>query len=84
MSESLWTLEDGELHICLAKGEQGATWASAVAGHELQEQEREGDQKRLLLERFQEEARRRRGARLPGWAACWPACWAAHGLLQLV
>lgn len=31
-SDSLWTLEDGTLHIQLAKAEEGATWASAIAG----------------------------------------------------
>jgi hypothetical protein len=31
-SESLWTLEDGVLHLQLAKAEEGATWASAIAG----------------------------------------------------
>lgn len=30
--DSFWTLEDGELHIQLAKAEEGATWASAIAG----------------------------------------------------
>ena len=90
MSESLWTLEDGTLHIQLTKAEEGATWDSAIAGalpgtrpstvpgpgaligaametpppractascagHELQEDQRQADQKRLLLERFQAE-----------------------------
>lgn len=110
-SESLWTLEDGTLHIQLAKAEEGATWASAIAGwcaatvsfdislrtpatlpvlgcrvhawtsllsccvssnavmcphatcwrqlymagHKLQADEQQADQKRLLLERFQAE-----------------------------
>ncbi len=31
-SDSLWTLEDGTLHIQLAKAEEGTTWASAIAG----------------------------------------------------
>lgn len=30
--ESYWTLEDGALHIQLCKAEEGATWASAIAG----------------------------------------------------
>ncbi|KAL4446345.1 hypothetical protein ABPG77_003152 [Micractinium sp. CCAP 211/92] len=54
-SDSLWTLEDGTLHIQLAKAEEGTTWASAIAGHELQADEQQADQKRLLLERFQAE-----------------------------
>lgn len=32
VSESLWTLEDGTLHIQLTKAEEGATWDSAIAG----------------------------------------------------
>lgn len=31
-SDSLWTLEDGVLHLQLAKAEEGATWASAISG----------------------------------------------------
>ena len=31
-SESYWTLEDGVLNIQLTKAEEGATWASAIAG----------------------------------------------------
>lgn len=31
-SDSLWTLEDGTLHIQLTKAEEGATWTSAIAG----------------------------------------------------
>ncbi|PSC70531.1 nudC domain-containing 2 [Micractinium conductrix] len=54
-SDSCWTLEDGTLNILLAKAEEGATWASAIAGHELRGDQQEADQKRLLLERFQEE-----------------------------
>jgi hypothetical protein len=32
VSESLWTLEDGTLHIQLTKAEVDTTWASAIAG----------------------------------------------------
>ncbi|GAB4813227.1 hypothetical protein N2152v2_000273 [Parachlorella kessleri] len=55
VSESVWTLEDSTLHISLAKAEGGATWAAALAGHELGLQQVQGDQKRLMLERFQAE-----------------------------
>ncbi|PRW61363.1 domain-containing 2 [Chlorella sorokiniana] len=53
--DSFWTLDEGELQIQLTKAEEGATWASAIAGHELRDDEQQADQKRLLLERFQEE-----------------------------
>ena len=57
-SESFWTLEDGtQLHIQLAKAEEGQTWGSALQGHELQGDDVQADQKRLLLERFQVEVR---------------------------
>lgn len=55
VSESLWTLEDGVLHIQLAKAQADTTWASAIAGHELRADQQQEDQKRLLLERFQQE-----------------------------
>jgi hypothetical protein len=57
VSESLWTLEDGVLHIQLAKAQADTTWASAIAGHELRADQQQEDQKRLLLERFQQEVR---------------------------
>ena len=47
--------EDGELHIQLQKAEEAATWASAIAGHEATAAERQDDQRRLMLERFQAE-----------------------------
>lgn len=53
VSESLWTLEDSTLHIQLTKAEEGATWASAITGHQLCTTQQEAQQKRLLLERFQ-------------------------------
>jgi len=43
------------LQIQLTKAEEATTWASAIAGHELTEVERQEDQKRLMLERFQVE-----------------------------
>ena len=36
---------------------QGETWESALEGHSLQVTAKDADQKRLLLERFQHEAR---------------------------
>lgn len=54
-SDSVWTLEGGSLCIQLAKAEEAATWASALAGHALGALEQQADQKRLLLERFQAE-----------------------------
>lgn len=30
--DSFWTLDEGELQIQLSKAEEGATWASAIAG----------------------------------------------------
>jgi hypothetical protein len=82
-SDCLWTVEDGCLHIELAKAEAGATWASACAGHELREDQREEDQKRLLLERFQEEV----GAEFlcqeaPPVARSRAGCWAGLACLS--
>ena len=54
-SESFWTLEDGTLHVSLEKGMEGETWLSAILGHELDAVTAQEDQKRLLLERFQNE-----------------------------
>lgn len=68
MSESLWTLEDGVLHIQLAKAQADTTWASAIAGHELRADQQQEDQKRLLLERFQQEVRVFRGD--GSWSQC--------------
>ena len=47
--------EDGLLHIELSKSEEGATWPSAIAGHDVAVAEQQADQKRLMLERFQAE-----------------------------
>ena len=30
--DSFWTLDEGELQVQLTKAEEGATWASAIAG----------------------------------------------------
>lgn len=40
------------IQLCL---QQGETWRSALAGHELQAMDASADQKQLLLERFQNE-----------------------------
>eukprot|EP00892_Ulva_mutabilis_P001890 jgi/Ulvmu1/11701/UM008_0112.1 len=53
VSESTWTVEDGELHISLQKAKQGEHWQGAIQGHVLGEADAEEDKKRLLLERFQ-------------------------------
>jgi hypothetical protein len=52
---TLFAAEDGTLHIQLTKTQEAATWASAIAGHELDYSHQESDRKRLLLERFQAE-----------------------------
>ncbi|KIZ06512.1 NudC domain-containing protein 2 [Monoraphidium neglectum] len=55
VSESMWTLEDGELHITLTKLEQGDPWPSAIKGHEVDIMTQQAEQQRLMLERFQRE-----------------------------
>lgn len=55
VSESMWTLEDGELHISMCKLEQGDPWPSAIKGHEVDVVTRQQEQQRLMLERFQQE-----------------------------
>ena len=47
--------EDGTLHIQLAKAEEAAPWAAAIEGHEVGAEQRQADQRRLMLERFQKE-----------------------------
>jgi len=42
---------------------QGEPWAAALAGHALDPLRQQSEQKRLLLERFQEEARPRAASR---------------------
>ena len=55
-SESLWTLEDGEIVITLEKAIKGDTWLSVFKGHEkINPLQKEEIQKKMLLERFQEE-----------------------------
>ena len=55
-SESLWTLEDGEIVITLEKAIKGDTWMSVFKGQEkINPLQKEEIQKKMLLERFQEE-----------------------------
>ncbi|KAL8275741.1 hypothetical protein Esti_000304 [Eimeria stiedai] len=56
-SASFWMLEDGELHIQLGKMRKGEVWKSALKGHvPLNAVAAEEVQKKLMLERFGEEA----------------------------
>ena len=57
VSESYWTLEDGELHVTLTKAAAGEPWRCAIAGHELDAVAEQRDTQRLMLERFQREVR---------------------------
>ncbi|VAH47147.1 unnamed protein product [Triticum turgidum subsp. durum] len=53
---SFRTIEDGELHITLQKREKGKTWASPIKGQgSLDPYAADQEQKRLMLQRFQEE-----------------------------
>jgi hypothetical protein len=54
-SECFWTLEDGTLHITLAKAQEGEPWPSVFVGHAAAVGEQQEDQQRLMLERFQVE-----------------------------
>eukprot|EP00238_Polyblepharides_amylifera_P007353 CAMPEP_0196585588 /NCGR_PEP_ID=MMETSP1081-20130531/51248_1 /TAXON_ID=36882 /ORGANISM="Pyramimonas amylifera, Strain CCMP720" /LENGTH=126 /DNA_ID=CAMNT_0041907187 /DNA_START=275 /DNA_END=655 /DNA_ORIENTATION=- len=53
--DSFWTLEDGVLHLTLAKMEKGQMWRGVLEGHDTDPVSADKDQKRLMLERFQEE-----------------------------
>jgi CS domain len=56
IKDSLWLMEDGEIHFTLTKAKKAETWPSVFKGHgELDETSKVEVQKRLLLERFQEE-----------------------------
>lgn len=56
VKESFWTLEDGEIHVTLQKMRKAETWASAFAGHApLDPLAAQEEQRRILLQRFQEE-----------------------------
>eukprot|EP00440_Ansanella_granifera_P072192 gb/GFBE01078340.1/.p1 GENE.gb/GFBE01078340.1/~~gb/GFBE01078340.1/.p1 ORF type:complete len:176 (+),score=47.85 gb/GFBE01078340.1/:1-528(+) len=53
---SFWMIEDGELHIQLQKAHKGETWAAALKGHgQLDMFSEQEINKKLMLERFQEE-----------------------------
>ncbi|EGG15287.1 LYR motif-containing protein 7 [Cavenderia fasciculata] len=59
--ESLWMIEDGELHITLQKMTKAETWSMALKGHKLlsdtqkETQISEDVKKQMMLERFQQE-----------------------------
>ncbi|XP_020246950.1 nudC domain-containing protein 2 isoform X2 [Asparagus officinalis] len=53
---SFWTIEDEILHITLQKRDKGNTWASPILGQGgLDPYSADLEQKRLMLQRFQEE-----------------------------
>lgn len=55
-SESMWTLEDGVLHLALEKGSKGVTWECLLKGHTPNDPFTASEvQKSLMLERFQAE-----------------------------
>jgi len=54
--ESLWCMEDGEIHIVLTKGSKGVPWSAVFQGHTKVDPYTQSEvQKALMLERFQEE-----------------------------
>ena len=56
VEESFWMLQNGELNINLQKMRKGVTWSEALRGHgQLDPMTQQEDQKRIMLERFQEE-----------------------------
>jgi len=53
-----WTAEDDIMHITLNKRDKGQTWASPISGQgQLDAYSTDLEQKRLMLQRFQEEVR---------------------------
>ncbi|GMI92211.1 Nuclear Migration 1 [Hibiscus trionum] len=53
---SFWTLEDDIMHITLQKRDKGQTWPSPILGQgHLDPYSTDLEQKRLMLQRFQEE-----------------------------
>jgi hypothetical protein len=55
-SSSLWTLDSGELSICLTKARPGETWNCALkSGASLSPLELQKSQQEILKERFQRE-----------------------------
>eukprot|EP00747_Dinoflagellata_sp_TGD_P104889 gnl/TRDRNA2_/TRDRNA2_169382_c0_seq2.p1 gnl/TRDRNA2_/TRDRNA2_169382_c0~~gnl/TRDRNA2_/TRDRNA2_169382_c0_seq2.p1 ORF type:complete len:168 (+),score=50.37 gnl/TRDRNA2_/TRDRNA2_169382_c0_seq2:50-553(+) len=56
LDASFWMIEDGELHIQLQKARKAETWSSALKGHgQLDMFSEQEVNKKLMLERFQEE-----------------------------
>eukprot|EP01018_Ginkgo_biloba_P017571 Gb_32047 [translate_table: standard] len=56
VDSSFWTLEDGTMHITLQKRDKGQTWPSPILGQgELDPLSVDQEQRRLMLQRFQEE-----------------------------
>lgn len=56
VDDSLWIVEDGELHVQLHKSAVGAAWPSVFEGHAALSEAEQADVKRkLMLERFQRE-----------------------------
>jgi hypothetical protein len=53
---STWMMDDGEIEIILHKMKKAETWPSALCGHgELDPYTQQEVQKKIMLERFQEE-----------------------------
>ncbi|KAA8534076.1 hypothetical protein F0562_031731 [Nyssa sinensis] len=53
---SFWTIEDDTMHITLQKRDKGQTWSSPILGQgQLDPYAVDLEQKRLMLQRFQEE-----------------------------
>jgi hypothetical protein len=56
VDSSFWTIEDRTMHVTLQKRQKGQPWPSAIAGHgNLDAFTADQEQRRLMLERFQEE-----------------------------
>jgi hypothetical protein len=56
VKDSVWLIEDGEIHFTLTKMRKAETWPSVFKGHgELDPLAKAEVQKKMLLERFQEE-----------------------------
>jgi hypothetical protein len=50
--DCLWTLEDGELHLSLAKMEPGRAWPGLLLGQELDPLSYDAERKSLLLQSY--------------------------------
>ena len=54
--ESFWMMEDGELHVLLGKAKKAQVWPCVLRGHDaLDAYTSEEQNKKIMLERFQEE-----------------------------